>query len=170
VKKVILIFSSLIFVLTGVLIITLPFKKTPFKQISTDKVTLSVPAYLHETNDIDPAAVIQLKNEEKQLFVLVHEVNDTLTLKKSFEYYSSTLIARLMNGVLFNYYPQKINGKEAIIGDIQGRVNETNVSYKLILLESPHARYRIIIGVTDSKKENLLEDIDNLTQNIIIKE
>jgi hypothetical protein len=128
------------------------------------KFTLSIPEYLSKTDGIDPAALLQYKNEKEQLFLLVYEKKDSLNLGLAsvFKIFSDDFIARMEHGNLVKYYPMQITSHRALIGNIRGTVHETEVYYKIAVIPSGNSFYEILIGITENRKSSYEEDLDKI--------
>lgn len=169
-KKLIIVFSAVSSFLFIVFIVaTRTTAPSKFKNYEIKgNVGISVPEYLYETNDIDTAALLQFKNEKKQVFLLVYEINHSaqIDVKEKFHQEVNNLVNKMDKGNLLNFYPANINGIHALIGTIRGSTRETKVSYNLILFNKNSVWYKIIAGTTESNKNNLKEDIDKIIKSI----
>ena len=71
------------------------------------------------------------------------------------------------HGNLVNYYPEKINNTDAVIGNIRGRINETGVYYRVAVIRAGNSFYTIIIGLSENMKSQYDEDIDKIIRGLI---
>ena len=161
----------LLFVFVSVFILIFFFQSEPvkFNEVTVpDKFSISIPDYLSKTASIDSSALIQYKNEKEQLFLLVYEISDTsnTSLQDFFKKISDDFISKLENGSLLKYYPEKINGLDALIGNIRGSVNETEVCYKIAAINSGKVFYEIIIGISSTMKSSYDEDMDKIIRGL----
>ena len=133
-----------------------------------NKFSISIPEYLSKTDSIDSSALLQYKNEKKKMFMLMYEKNDSenVSLDSCFRKFSNNFIAKMDHGILVNYYPEKINNTDAVIGDIRGSVNETEVCYRIALFKTKGVLYKIIIGISSTMKSSYDEDINQVIQSI----
>ena len=163
-KRPFLIFC--LFILVSLVGFLLLYKQEPvkFTRVEQGKFSISVPEYLTPTDSIDPAALLQYQNEKEQMFLLVYEKADTVehSFEDFFKKFANDLIARVGDATLLKYYPKKINGCNAIIGNIRGKVNGTGVYYRVALVEARNAFYEIIVGIADDNRSNFEEDINSV--------
>ena len=172
VKKIILFFFLLIFI--SLLSIILFFHPEPvkFNTVTVDgKFSISIPTYLSKTDSIDPSALLQYKNRKEQLFLLVYEKSDTLHLpiEALFKSFSDDFISRIGRANLIKYYPEKINSHHAVIGNIRGTVNETEVYYRIAVIKvNDTTCFEIIVGTTENNIGQYDEDIGKILNEIKI--
>ncbi|MBI3501498.1 MAG: hypothetical protein HY063_06870 [Bacteroidetes bacterium] len=155
----------LIFIFISVLLLVFFSQSEPQKFTTTivpDKFSISIPDYLSKTDNIDSSALLQYKNEKEQLFLLVYEKHDSSSLENFFKKFSEGFASKLEHGVLINYYPEKINGADALLGNIRGSVGETGVFYKVAAIRAKNSFYKIIIGVSENMKSTYEEDMDEI--------
>ena len=128
------------------------------------KFSISIPEYLSKTDGIDANALLQYKNEKEQMFLLVYEKADSTnsSLEGFFKKNSNTFIAGIKHGNLIEYYPEKINGMDALIGNVRGNVNETGVYYRIAALKAGNSFYKIIIGISENMKSTYEEDMGKI--------
>ncbi len=161
----------LIFVFVSVLLLVL-FSKSELQKFSSvtvpGKISICVPDYLSKTDSIDSSALLQFKNEREQLFLLVYEKSDSVSLEILFKKFSENFMSKLHNGTLLNYYPEKINGADALVGNIRGSVGETGVFYKVAVIEFENSFYKILFGVSENKRLDYEEDMEQSIKSIII--
>lgn len=98
------------------------------------------------------------------MFLLVYEKADTVehSFENIFKTFSNDLISRIGDATLIKYYPKKINGCNALIGNVRGKVNGTGVYYRIALVETNLAYFQILIGVSADRKDSFEEDMDSL--------
>lgn len=164
-KKFIFIFCALIFVSLIAFIFIFNSEPVKFNSVTVeDKFSISIPEYLSKTDSIDASALLQYKNEKEQMFVLVYEITDTanLSLKDFFKKISDDFISRIGQATLVKYYPGQINNRNAFIGNIRGKVNETNAYYRMAVIESDKSFFEIIIGTNDNNKSQYDEDMNKI--------
>ena len=133
-----------------------------------NKFSISIPEYLLKTDSIDSSALLQYKNEKEQMFLLVYEKLDSAntSLESIFKKKSDDFIAKIEHGNLENYYPQKINGIDGFIGNIQGSVNETGVYYRIVVMKAGNSFFEIILGISENMKSSYDEDINQIIQSL----
>lgn len=162
-KKIILLFCALVSLALLVFIFTSDSKEVQLSTINVEgKFSISIPEYLTKTDSIDSSALLQYQNDKKQLFLLVYEISDTSALKDFFKKTSDDFISKLEHGTLMKYYPEKVNGADAMIGTIRGSVNETGVYYKIAVIQSGNSFYKIITGISENRKSDYDEDMDKI--------
>lgn len=145
---------------------------TKFSEVIIDgKISISVPEYLSKTDSIDPSAILQYQNVNSNVFLVAYEERSLAgkTLQEFFKDFSDNLIAGIENGALLKYYPEKINGHNAFIGNIRGSVNETKVYYRVAVIESSNNMYRIIFGVGDGNQSTYYQDMDKIIRGFKIR-
>ena len=122
--------------------------------IVPQKFSISIPEFLSPTKDIDSLALLQYKNEKKEMFLLIYQEKDTSiqSIASAFKYFSDNFIAKTEHGKLIKYFSEKINNHNAFIGNVRGSVNETAVYYKLAVVESNNKYYELIFGVSNANQ------------------
>ena len=159
----------LIFVFVSVLLLVL-FSKEESQKFNLvtvpNKFSVSIPDYLSKTDSIDSSALLQYKNERDQLFLLIYEKEDSLSLENFFKKFSENFISKLHNGTLINYYPEEINGADVLVGNIRGSVGEAGVFYKVAAMQGKNSFYKIIIGAVENRKSDYEEDMEKIIQSI----
>lgn len=168
-KKLIIVFSAVISLLFLIFIVSIPPEKVKFKNYEIkQKFVISVPEYFSKTNDIDTSAILQFKNERKQVFLLVYELNNSMQIdvKEKFHQEANNLISKMDKGNLLNFYPTNINGINALVGTIRGNTRKTIVSYHLVLFNKNAVFYKIIAGTTERNKSDFKKDIDKIIKSI----
>lgn len=136
-----------------------------FNSITVEgKFSISIPEYLSKTDSIDTSALLQYKNEKEQIFLLVYEITDiaNLSLKDFFKKTSDNFISKIGQATLVKYYPEQINNRDAFIGNIRGKVNETSAYYRIAVIESDMSFWEIIIGTNDVNKSRYDEDMNKI--------
>ena len=136
-----------------------------------DKICISIPEYLAQTNSIDPAAILQYKNEKEQLVLLIYEKTDTLNSSTEilFKKFSTEFMLRIGYANLVKYYPKEINSHHAVVGNIRGKVNETGVYYRIAVIEAGNTYYEVIAGVSENHFVDFNDDIDTILSSITIQ-
>ncbi len=145
---------------------------TVFKETAVEgKFSIPIPEYLSKTDSINPSALLQYQNAQEQVFLMVFAGIDTLhqPMKEGFKRFAGEFVSRMEKGNMLNYHPEKINGCEAILGDIRGRINETEVYYLLAMIRSGKYRYRIITGVSAQQKSKYKEDLLEMIRGFKIR-
>ena len=96
------------------------------------------------------------------MFLLVYEKNDSINtpLETLFKKFSDNFAARIEHGNLIEYYPEKISGLDAVVGNIRGSVGETGVYYRIAAIKANNSFYKIIIGVSENRKSSYEEGMD----------
>ena len=159
-KKIILVFCALVSVSLLIFIISFDTEEPELNIITAEgKCSLSVPKYLSATDRIDPSAFLQLKNEQEQFFILVYEKTDSVhSLMTFFKDFSERFISKVDRGNMTRYYPEKINGLDALIGNIRGNVNETEVHYRIAVFQSGNRFFTLMAGTTE-KSHGQYDDV-----------
>lgn len=133
-----------------------------------NRFSISIPNYLSSSDSIDASAILQYKsNAEKsgQVFLLVYEERkdssaEKKSLQKYFRFASDNFVSKISSGNLIKYFPEIIHGSHAMIGNIRGRVNETEVYYRIAILDVNNFFYEIILGTTENYKLIYVEDMN----------
>ena len=170
-RKFLLYFFTLI--LDSLLSFIVFFRPEPvkFNTVTVEgKFSISVPSYLSKTDSIDASALLQYKNEQKQIFVLVYEEADTMnqSLETFFKKFADDFISRIGRGNLIKYYPEQINSHNVFIGNIRGSVNQTGVYYRIAIIEAGNVFYELILGVSDNSLSSFDTDINGIINSFTL--
>ena len=98
------------------------------------------------------------------MFLLVYKKTDSAntSLESFFKKHLNDFASKLEHGNLINFYLEKINGEDALIGNIRGSVGETGVYYRIAAIKANNSFYKIIIGVSENMKSSYDEDMDKI--------
>jgi len=84
-------------------------------------------------------------------FIVISESKDSMTaygleynLKKYFDKTSKSLMSKLQNSGMNISYPDTINGKNAMLGNIKGESQGEKLFYRLIVIETQKNFYQLI--------------------------
>lgn len=144
----------LILLLVSVSVFLIVFRSEPVKfneVIIPGKFSISIPDFLVKALPGDSSLVAHYENEKKQVFLLIYQEPDTShrSLQIIFTNFSNNFISRVEQGHLLKYYPEKINGCNAFIGNIRGKINGNGVYYRIAAIKSNNNYYEFIFGVLD---------------------
>lgn len=143
-----------------------------------DKYSLTIPAILTETDDINDDASMQLKNEFIEFYVLVFEeskdeINDFFMKVNLPEYYDmglenySNLIWESLNNnfEIYNYtgfFDVDINGLPAKYVEFNGKFSDIDIYYSLTVIEGEKNFYQISSWTLTSMESRNKEKIDEI--------
>lgn len=162
VKKILFIVILLLLVSALSLIAFFRSEPVQFNKVTYKKeFSIPIPDYLTHSNNLDSSAIIQYHSLEKNIFVLVYQHPITAdTLNSYFKQLTSKLTAAIDRGTLLKYYPEKINGNQALIGNIRGSVNETIIYYRIALIQTESSFYEIIWGIDENIRSSYDDDMN----------
>ena len=143
-----------------------------------DKYSLTIPAILTETDDINDDASMQFKNEFIEFYVLVFdeskdEINDFFMKVNLPEYYDmglenySNLIWESLNNnfEIYNYtdfFDVDINGLPAKYVEFKGKFSDIDIYYSLTVIEGEKNFYQISSWTLTSMESRNKEKIDEI--------
>lgn len=143
-----------------------------------DKYSLTIPAILTETDDINDDASMQFKNEFIEFYVLVFdeskdEINDFFMKVNLPEYYDmglenySNLIWESLNNnfEIYNYtgfFDVDINGLPAKYVEFNGKFSDIDIYYSLTVIEGEKNFYQISSWTLTSMESRNKEKIDEI--------
>ena len=130
------------------------------------KFSISIPEYLIKKDSICNDAVLQYDNEQENIFLAVYEHHDSASIQDIFKRSAGGYVSTIEHGTLQKYYPEKINGHDAFIGNIRGSVKETKVYYRMAVIQCAHGALEIVIGTGNDNESRFTEDMDTIIHSI----
>ncbi len=133
-----------------------------------DRYTISIPDYLQPCKDLHKDASLQYQNPDKGIYALViDEKKKTMQdydLNYDIDAYFNNIakqgfIDAIKNGKISIPGRQEINNNKALIAEITGKVEETDVFYKLAIIETPSTFYQFLAWTSAENKEKFEPDM-----------
>lgn len=144
-------------------------KETVYNSIKVnEKYTIAIPDYLTPCSDLHKDASLQYQNTEKEVYALVIDERKKLMADYDLDYdldlyykniASQAFIESIKDGKISPPGRQEIDGKKALITDISGNINGTDVFYRMGIIETPYAFYQILTWTRAENKEEYMDDM-----------
>ena len=133
------------------------FEKVDFTSIQKEKFTLQIPDYLVETDDLDPRALLQMKNilNETYLMVVPEPKTHTLGLQQLRAQFEANLFSK--GGAIDDRREMKIKNEDAFQYEVVWRVGDETLAYLITFVDTPTTLYKIY-GWTLASQKNYLND------------
>jgi len=139
-----------------------------------NRYTILMPDYLHPCADLHKDASLQYLNTEKDIYAIVIEEKKKTMANFDMNYNvdlyfnniaSQGFIETIKNGMISIPGRETINGNKALVADISGKVDQTEVFYKLAVLETPYTFYQILVWTRADNKEKYEKDMIKLIES-----
>lgn len=164
-----------LFFLLCVIALTSCTHKTVFKEVTiNNRYTISVPEYLQPCNDLHKDASLQYQNVEKDIYAIVIDEKKSTMADYNLDYdidlyfnsiASQPFLDNIKNGKVSPPGRQQINGNKALIADVTGQIAETNVFYKMCIIETRFTFYQILIWTRADNKEKFEPDMITMIES-----
>src|SRR5688572_12616904 len=127
-----------------------------------------VPGSMVPVNDTALQSLLNYQDTLRNtVFFITSESKDSMlayglnyTLQKYFEKTSKNLMSKLQSGNMAVSYPDTINGKSAMVGNITGSVQSERLFYKLVILETKTDFYQLIWAMLDASASRYHDKIE----------
>lgn len=146
-----------------------------FKEVKVnDRYAISVPEYLQPCTDLHKDASLQYQNPEEDIYAMVIDERKKTMANYNLDYdvdmyfkniASQPFTEAIKDGKVSIPGRQEIDGHKALIAEITGNVNETNVYYKMGIVETPYAFYQIFTWTRADNKEEYVEDMTKIIES-----
>lgn len=150
-------------------------RKTEFVEVEiNNRYTVSVPDYLKPCKDLQKDASMQYQNSEKGIYALVIDEKKKTMQDYDMNYDIDTyfnsiakqgFIEAIKNGKISVPGRQEINQNKALIADITGKLDQTDVYYKLAIIETPYTFYQILSWTSAENKEKFEPDMIKMIES-----
>jgi hypothetical protein len=144
-------------------------KETVFNSVTiNDNYSISIPEYLSPSTGMHQQASAQYENKEKEFYLLVIDESkadmQTYDLDYDIDTYYKNIVSKpfkdfIQGGKISIPGRQTINGAKALIADIEGEVNHTQIFYKLAVIETPNKFYQVVVWTRADQKEMYEKDM-----------
>jgi hypothetical protein len=138
-------------------------KQTVFTEAKVNnRYAISVPEYLQPCADLHKDASLQYQNAEKDIYAIVIDEKKATMLEHDLDYdldlyfksiASQPFLETIQNGKVSPPGRQEINGNKALIAEITGSVQGTDVYYRMAVIESPYEFYQVLIWTRAENKD-----------------
>ncbi len=169
-------YKRYLFFLVTVLVISSCNHKTVFTEVTiNNRYSISVPDYLQPCKDLHKDASMQYQNAEKGIYALViDEKKKTMQdydINYDIDAYFNNIakqgfIESIKNGKISVPGRQEINGNKALIAEVTGKVEQTDVYYKLAIIETPYTFYHILSWTSAENKEKFEPDMVKMIESL----
>ncbi len=160
-------FKRFLFLLFSILSCTSCNKKTVFTEAKiNNQYIISVPEYMQRCSDLHKDASFQYQNSEKEIYALV--IDEKKEMMKDYNLNniaSQPFLETIKEGKVSIPGRQHINGNNALVAEITGKIDQNNVYYKLGVIETPYAFYQILIWTLAENKEKLEPDMIKMIES-----
>jgi len=150
-------------------------KETIFNEVKINNTySMLVPEYLSAAAKVKEQASFQYQNEEKEVYALVIEETKESLLNYGLEYdlatYFTNIVStpfteKIKDGKVSIPGKQKINGLDALIAEITGNINNTDIFYKMAVVETPKAFYQVLTWSRADQKVNYEKDMMKMIES-----
>ncbi len=151
-------------------------KQTTFNEVTVnDKYTILIPDYVKPSAGMHQQASLQYQNQEKEFYVLVIDESQSdmkaYDLNYDIETYFQNIVSlpfkeNIKNGVVSTPQKREINGANALVAEITGSVNNTDVFYKMAVIESPNKFYQVLTWTRADQKKEYEEDMLKIIESL----
>lgn len=135
---------------------------------ANNRYTIAIPDYLLPCTDLDKGASLQYQNTEKDVYLVVLDEKKKTMASYDLNYTVDTyfnaiasqgFIESIKNGKVSIPGRETINGNKALIAEITGMIDQTNVVYKMAVIETPVAFYQILVWCRAENKDKYEGDM-----------
>jgi len=139
-----------------------------------NRYSVLIPDYLQPCADLHKEASLQYQNTEKDVYVLViDEKKKTMVnydLNYNVDLYFNNIakqgfIETIKNGKISIPGRETINDNKALIAEITGKVDQTDVFYKLAVIETPYTFYQVLVWTRAENKEKYEKDMMKIIES-----
>jgi len=149
--------------------------ETIFTEVKVnDRYSISIPDYLQPCADLHKDASMQYQNAEKDIYaIVINEKKITMqeyNLDYDIDLYfksiaSQPFLETIKDGKVSIPGRQEIDGHKALIAEITGKIEETEVYYKLAVIESRYEFYQLLIWTRAEHKEKYEKDMITIVES-----
>ncbi len=139
-----------------------------------NRYTVSIPDYLQPCSDLHKEASLQYQNIEKDVYaIVIDEKKKTMVnydLNFNVDLYFNNIakqgfIETIKNGKISIPGRETINGNKALIAEVTGMVDQTEVFYKLAVIETPFTFYQILVWTRAENKTKYEPDMMKIIES-----
>lgn len=144
-------------------------RETVFTEVKVnDTYTILMPEYLTPGTALHEKASLQYQNTEKEMYAMVVEESkeemQNYGLDYDLETYFTNIVSKpftekIKNGKVSIPGKMDINGKNALITEITGNINDTDIYYKMAVIETPATFYQVLIWTRADRKAETEADM-----------
>ncbi|MBA3706642.1 MAG: hypothetical protein H0W84_12305 [Bacteroidetes bacterium] len=149
--------------------------ETSFTEVKVnDRYSIEVPEYLQPCADLHKDASLQYQNIEKDIYaIVINEKKITMqdyNLDYDIDLYfksiaSQPFLEAIKDGKVSTPLSKQINGNKALVTEITGKLEQTDVYYKLAVIESPYEFYQVLIWTRAENKEKYENDMITMIES-----
>lgn len=149
--------------------------ETVFTEVKVNnRYSIDVPDYLQPCTDLHKDASMQYQNIEKDIYAMVIDEKKKTMQDYSLDYDLRTYFDNIASqGFADNIKDfkaskpdaQKINGHDALVAEVTGKIENNEVYYKLSVIETPYEFYQVLVWTRASNKEQMEPDIVKMVES-----
>lgn len=123
------------------------------------RYSMMLPGFLEETDDLALDASLQYKNPYRNFYVIVIE-EDKNSAGMDLDAYHEMVIQRITTDTFLkeptieNIDAKVVNGKNAIIASIFGKMDKEKIFYKHMTVEGESQYYQVVVWLRGEKRRN----------------
>jgi hypothetical protein len=149
--------------------------ETAFNEVKVnDRYSVAIPEYLQPCADLHPDASLQYQNMEKDIYAIVIDEKKITMQNYDLDYdldlYFNNIVSQpflesIKDGKVSPPGRQKIDGHNALVANITGKIQDNEVFYKLALIETPYEFYQVLIWTHLDDKEKIEPDMIKIIES-----
>lgn len=143
--------------------------------VINDGYSISIPSYLTATSGMHQQASAQYENKEKEFYLLVIDESKADMTAYDLDYDIDTYYKNIVSTPFKDFIKdgkisipgrQEINGAKALITNIEGLVENTNIFYKLAVIETTNKFYQVVIWTRADQREKYEKDMITIIESL----
>ncbi len=149
--------------------------ETIFTEVKVnERYSIDIPEYLQPCADLHKDASLQYQNVEKDIYAIVIDEKKTTMQGYDLDYdidlyfksiASQPFLDAIKDGKITAPVKQQINGSKALVAEITGKIEGTEVYYKLAVVETPYEFYQLLTWTRAENKEKYDPDMIRLIES-----
>ncbi len=143
--------------------------ETVFNEVKVnDTYSVLIPEYLSPSAKLSENASLQYQSEEREVYAMIVEESREQMQNYDLDYdlqtYFTNIVSKpftekIKNGKVEIPGKQDINGNNALITEITGNINNTDIYYKMAVVETPATFYQVLIWTRADRKAEYEADM-----------
>lgn len=149
--------------------------ETIFTEVKVnDRYSVTIPEYLQPCTDLHKDASLQYQNVEKDIYTIVIDEKKITMQGYDLDYdldlyfksiASQPFLETIKDGKVSIPGRQQIDGNKALIAEITGKIEQTDVYYKLGVVETPYQFYQLLVWTRAENKEKYEKDMIRIIES-----
>jgi hypothetical protein len=151
------------------------YHETVFTEVKVnDRYSILVPDYLQPCANLHKDASLQYQNIEKDIYAIVIDEKKITMQGYDLDYdidlyfkniASQPFLEKIKDGKISSPENKQINGNKALIAEITGKLEQTEVYYKLAVIETPYEFYQLLTWTRAENKEKYENDMIKIIES-----